>query len=186
MTGCCCYHSHLVRFHSRLGLEKKQLSVNFSTEFSHDLNRTTVLRGIYTREWILFYLFLYSPDCSLGSLALKLNSQFISNKCLWLKVNININSAHVLTDGLCRGGARHREVFREVHVAHVAATAAEVVSPILDLRGQVGNHAAVVPAALVVAQVSPATWGGVEKLWLWRHNWVTCCYIKLIVWFLLS
>lgn len=63
----------------------------------------------------------------------------------------------VLTDGLCSGGAGRREVLREVDIAHVAAAAAEVVRPILDLWGEVGDHAAVVTATLVVAQVSPAT-----------------------------
>lgn len=64
---------------------------------------------------------------------------------------------HVLTDGLCRGGAGRREALCEVDVAHVTATAAEVVRAILDLRGEVGHHAAVLAATLVVTQVSPAT-----------------------------
>lgn len=63
----------------------------------------------------------------------------------------------VLTDGLCSGGAGRREVLCEVDIAHVTATAAEVVRPILDLRREVGHHAAVVAATLVVSQVSPAT-----------------------------
>lgn len=62
----------------------------------------------------------------------------------------------VLT-GLWRGGARRGEFLGEVDVAHVTGAAAEVVRPILDLRREVGHHAAVVAATLVVAQVSPAT-----------------------------
>lgn len=62
----------------------------------------------------------------------------------------------VLTRRLRRSGARQGEVLREVDVAHVAAAAAEVVRPILDLRREVGHHAAVVAATLVVAQVGPA------------------------------
>lgn len=61
-----------------------------------------------------------------------------------------------LTDGLSRGGAGLGEVLREVDVAHVAAAAAEVVRPVLDLRGEVGHHAAVVAATLPVAHMSPA------------------------------
>lgn len=64
---------------------------------------------------------------------------------------------HVLTDGLCRGGTGRREALREVDVAHVTAAAAEVVGTVLDLRGEIGHHAAVLAATLVVAQVSPAT-----------------------------
>ena len=63
----------------------------------------------------------------------------------------------VLTEGLCRGGAGWLETLCEVDIAHVAAAAAEVVRPILDLRREVGHHAAVIAATLVVAQVSPAT-----------------------------
>lgn len=63
----------------------------------------------------------------------------------------------VLTDGLRRGGAGRREVLGEVDVAHVTAAAAEVVRPVLHLRGEVRHHAAVVPATLVVTQVSPTT-----------------------------
>ena len=63
----------------------------------------------------------------------------------------------VLTEGLCGGGAGQREVLGEVDVAHVAPAAAEVVSPILDLRGEVGHHAAVVAARLVVTEVGPAS-----------------------------
>jgi len=63
-----------------------------------------------------------------------------------------------LTGGLCRGGAGRWEVLGEVDVAHVAAAAAEVVRPVLDLRREVGDHAAVVAAALLVAQVIPAAW----------------------------
>lgn len=63
----------------------------------------------------------------------------------------------VLTDGLCRGGPRRGEVLGEVDVAHVAAAAAEQVGAVLHLRRQVGDHAAVLPAALVVAQVGPAS-----------------------------
>lgn len=63
----------------------------------------------------------------------------------------------VLTNGLWRGGAGRWEVLREVDIAHVAAAATEVVRPILDLWREVGHHAAVVAATLVVAQVSPAT-----------------------------
>lgn len=59
--------------------------------------------------------------------------------------------------GLWRGGARRGEFLGEVDVAHVAGAAAEVVRPILDLRREVGHHAAVVAAALAVPQVSPAT-----------------------------
>lgn len=62
-----------------------------------------------------------------------------------------------LTDGLRRGGAGRREVLCEVDVAHVAAAAAEVVRPVLDLRGKVRHHAAVVAATLVVTQVTPTT-----------------------------
>lgn len=65
--------------------------------------------------------------------------------------------ACVLTNGLRRGGAGGREVLREVDVAHVAAAAAEVVRAILDLLREVGHHAAVVAANLLVADVSPAT-----------------------------
>lgn len=64
---------------------------------------------------------------------------------------------HVLTDGLRRGGTGRREALREVDVAHVTAAAAEVVRAVLDLRGEVGHHAAVLAATLLVAQVSPAT-----------------------------
>lgn len=74
----------------------------------------------------------------------------------------------VLTDGLCSGGAGRREVLREVDVAHVTSAAAEVVRPVLDLWRQVGDHAAVVAAALVVAQVSPAAWG--RRLYLARRR----------------
>lgn len=63
----------------------------------------------------------------------------------------------VLTEGLCSGGAGRWEVLCEVDIAHVAATAAEVVRPVLDLWREVRHHAAVVLATLVVAQVSPAT-----------------------------
>ncbi len=64
---------------------------------------------------------------------------------------------HVLTDGLWRGGAGWGEFLREVDVTHVAAAATEVVCAILDLRREVGHHAAVVAATLVIAQVSPAS-----------------------------
>lgn len=67
-------------------------------------------------------------------------------------------NARVLTNGLRGGGAGRWEVLSEVDVAHVAAAAAEVVRPILNLWGEVGHHAAVVAATLVVAQVGPATW----------------------------
>lgn len=63
----------------------------------------------------------------------------------------------VLTDGLCRGGTGWWEVLCEVDVAHVAAAAAEVICPILDLWREVGHYTAFVTATLVVAQVSPAT-----------------------------
>lgn len=63
----------------------------------------------------------------------------------------------VLTDGLCSGGTWRWEVFCEVDIAHVAAAAAEVVRPVLDLWREVGHHAAIIAATLVVAQVSPAT-----------------------------
>lgn len=62
-----------------------------------------------------------------------------------------------LTDGLSRGGAGLREVLCEVDVAHVAAAAAKVVCPILDLRREVCHNTAVIAATLVVTQVSPAT-----------------------------
>lgn len=64
----------------------------------------------------------------------------------------------VLTNRLLGGGAGWGEGFCEIDVAHVAAAATEMVRPILDLWRQVGHHAAVVTAALVVAQVSPAPW----------------------------
>lgn len=66
-------------------------------------------------------------------------------------------NARILTNGLRGGGAGRREVLCEVDVAHVAAAAAEVVRPVLDLWGEVGHHAAVIAATLVVAQMSPAT-----------------------------
>lgn len=67
------------------------------------------------------------------------------------------NVGGLLTDGLRRGGAGRGEALGEVDVAHVAAAAAEVVGAILDLRREVGHHAAVPAAALVVADVGPAT-----------------------------
>lgn len=69
----------------------------------------------------------------------------------------------LLTDGLRRGGAGRGEALGEVDVAHVAAAAAEVVGAVLDLRRQVGHHAAVHAAALLVARVGPATWRGVGE-----------------------
>lgn len=66
----------------------------------------------------------------------------------------------VLTDGLRRGGAGRGEALGEVDVAHVAAAAAEVVGAVLDVRRRVGHHAAVLPAALLVAGVGPATLTG--------------------------
>lgn len=62
-----------------------------------------------------------------------------------------------LTDGLRCGGAGRREVLCEVDIAHITATAAEVVSPILNLRREVGHHTSVFTATLVVTQVSPTT-----------------------------
>lgn len=52
------------------------------------------------------------------------------------------------------GGARH-PVLREVDVAHVGAAAAESVGAVLDLWRRGGNHATVVMAVLLVANVSP-------------------------------
>lgn len=71
---------------------------------------------------------------------------------MWL----DCENMSVLTDGLCSGGAGQREILCEVDIAHVAPAAAEVVRPILDLRREVGHHAAVITATLVVTQVSPA------------------------------
>lgn len=62
-----------------------------------------------------------------------------------------------LTDGLSRGGAGLGEILCEVDVAHIAATAAEMVRPILDLRREVRHYTAVIAATLAVAHVSPAT-----------------------------
>ena len=76
---------------------------------------------------------------------------------VWLTTCEGCERARVLTEGLCSGGARSWEVLCEVNIAHVAAAAAEVVRPVLDLWREVGHHAAVIPATLVVAQVSPAT-----------------------------
>lgn len=52
------------------------------------------------------------------------------------------------------GRAGH-PVLCEVDVAHVGAAAAESVGAILDLRWRGGNHATVVMAVLLVANVSP-------------------------------
>lgn len=68
------------------------------------------------------------------------------------------NDAPILTNGLCSGWAWRREVLCEVHITHVAAAAAEMVRPILDLWREVGHYAAIFAATLVVTQVSPATW----------------------------
>lgn len=63
----------------------------------------------------------------------------------------------VLTDWLRCGRSGRWEVLGEVDVAHVAATAAEVVRPILHLWGQVGYDTAVILAPLIVSQVRPTT-----------------------------
>lgn len=63
----------------------------------------------------------------------------------------------VLTDGLCCRWTRQWEVLSEVDVAHVAATAAEVICPILYLWREIGHYAVVITATLVIAQVIPAT-----------------------------
>lgn len=62
-----------------------------------------------------------------------------------------------LTDGLSRGGAGLGEVLCKVDVAHVAAAAAEMVRPILDLGREVRHYTAVIATTLVVAHMSPAT-----------------------------
>lgn len=83
----------------------------------------------------------------------------------------------VLTDRLCRGGAGSYDVLGKVDVAHVAAAAAEVVRPVLDRRREVGHHAAVVAATLVVAQVSPTTWerrGDTKKVSVASESMLCC------------
>lgn len=81
---------------------------------------------------------------------------------------IALKKAGFLT-GLGSGGAGRGEVLGEVDVAHVAPAAAEVVRPVLDLRRQIGHHAAVHAAALVVADVRPASWGKRyrQSQWVW-------------------